>query len=106
MNIHCSPILHVCMNDIKGVANFKNFQILLDSGFISTIVMIRFVEKLCPEKYSVMHWQAGIITTSFNVKIEFTLPALIATNVVTRKFHVDDSAKYRYDMILVRYVLT
>ena len=47
--------------------------------------MIMIVEKLCPEKDSAMQWQtqAGNITTNNKVKIDFTLPALSATDVVT-----------------------
>ena len=49
-----------------------------------------------------MKWntQTGNITTNYKVKVDFTLPALSATNVVTWKCHVDDAAKVRYDMIL------
>ena len=36
---HYSHILHVCMNTRKGKEKFKNFQILLNSGCSSTIVM-------------------------------------------------------------------
>ena len=43
LNIHYSPILHVCMNTRKGKAKFKNFRILLDSGCNSTIAMVRLV---------------------------------------------------------------
>ena len=70
--------------------------------------MGRLIEKLFLEKSAVMQWhiKAGNITTDYKVKVEFTLPALIAKNVVTWKFHVDDSAKDRYDMILGRYLLT
>ena len=55
-----------------------------------------------PLKYAVMQWktQAGNVTTNFKVKINFTLPTLSATNVVTWEYHVDDSARGRYDMIL------
>ena len=45
--------------------------------------------------------QAGNITTNLKVEIDFTLPKLSVTNVVTWNCHVDDSAKVRYDMILV-----
>ena len=50
-----------------------------------------------------MQWntQAGNITTNLKVKVDFTLPALSATNVVTWNCHVGDSAKGRYDMSLV-----
>ena len=55
-----------------------------------------------------MQWntQDGNITTNLKVKVDFTLPALIAMNVVTWKCHVDDSAKDGYDMISGRYILT
>ena len=54
-----------------------------------------------------MQWptQAGIITTNLKVKIDFTLPGISATKIVTWYFHVDDSAKCRYYMILGRYLL-
>ena len=96
------------MNTRKGRVKFKNFRILLDSGFSFTIVMRRMVEKICPKKDAVMQWQnqAGNITTNFNIKLDFTLPALSATNVVTWKCHVYDSARGRNDMILCRDILT
>ena len=69
--------------------------------------MRSLVEKLCPEKDDVMQWQtqARNITTNFKVKIDFTLPALIATNVVMWKYHVDDSSRVRSYIILVRDLL-
>ena len=50
-----------------------------------------------------MKWytQAGKTTTNLKVKIDFSLPGLSATKTVTWNFHVDDSAKGRYDMILL-----
>ena len=61
------------------------------------IVMGRLVENLRTEKYDVVQWhtQAGNITTNLKVKVDFTIPALSATNVVTWNFHVDDSTKCR-----------
>ena len=55
-----------------------------------------------------MQWntQAGNITTNLRVKIDITLPALRAKNFVTWNCHVDESAKGKYNMILVRYLLT
>ena len=106
INIYYYPILHGCMNTRKGRARFKKFRILLVSGCSYTIVMRRLFEKICSEKDSVMRWQtqAGNITTNLKVKVDFTLPALSATNVVTRKYYVDESNKGRYDMILGRYL--
>ena len=102
LNNHYYPILHVCMNTTKGREKYKNFQILLDSGCIYTIVMGRLVEKLLPEEDAVMQWhpQAGNRTTDIKVKVDPTLPPLSAKPFVTWKFHVDDSNKGRYDMIL------
>ena len=70
--------------------------------------MIMIVEKLNPQKYAVMKWQtqARNVTTTFKVKVYFTLPELSDKNVVMWKCHVDDSTKVRYDMILGRDLLT
>ena len=55
-----------------------------------------------------MQWytQAGSISTNLKVKIDFTLPELSATKIVTCNFHLGERAEGRYDMILGRYVLT
>ena len=96
------------MNTRKGKAKFKNFRIILDSGCSSMIVMGRLVNKLYLDKYSVMQWhtQAGNINTNIKVNIYFTLSILSAMNVGTWKFHVNESTKGRYDMILERFLLT
>ena len=51
------------------------------------------------------HTQAGNITTNLKVKTFFNLPELSATKIVVCNFHVDDSAKNIYDMILGRSIL-
>ena len=52
------------------------------------------------------HAQVGNITTNMRVKIDFTLPELSATIIVAYNFHVNESTKGRYDIILGRYILT
>ena len=52
------------------------------------------------------HTQAGNITTNLNVKIYFTLPELSATKIRMCICHADESSKARYDMVLVRAILT
>ena len=52
------------------------------------------------------HTQAGNSTTNLKVKVDFTFPALSATNVLTWTCHVYESTKGRYDMILGRDILT
>ena len=80
------------MNTRKDGAKFKNFRILLDSGCSSTILIGRLIEKIHPENDALMQWntQAGNITNNLKVKVDFTLPALSATNFVTWNFHVYD----------------
>ena len=41
LNIHYSTILHGCMNNKNSKAKFKKFQILLDIGCRSVIVLGR-----------------------------------------------------------------
>ena len=50
--------------------------------------------------------QSGKFTTSKKVNIDFFLPEFSAKKIVTWKFHVDESTKGIYDMILSRYLLT
>ena len=80
------------MNTCKGKARFKNLRIQLDSVCSSTILTRRLIEKLNPKKDAVIQWrkQAGNNTTNLKVKIDFTLPELSATEIVTCNCHVDD----------------
>ena len=96
------------MNTILGRANLEKFWILLDSGFSSMILLGRLVGKIHPDKDAVMQWhkQYGNVTTNHEVKVDYTLPAISATNVVTWLCNVDDYAKGRYNMIWVQYLLT
>ena len=61
-----------------------------------------------PKGDYVMQWhmRAVNITNNINVKIDFTLPELSATKIVTWDCHVNYSATGRYDMILGRDLLT
>ena len=64
------------------------------------------ITKLNTMEYSFIqcHTQAGGITTNIKVEMYFTLPDLIATKIVTWNFHVDESTRGIYDMILGRYI--
>ena len=50
LNIHYSPILHVCMNTQKGRSELKNFLILLNSGYSYTIIMVSRIKNLLLKK--------------------------------------------------------
>ena len=52
------------------------------------------------------HTQAGNININLKFKLYFTLPARSATNFVTCKCYVNDSAKGRYNIIFRPYLLT
>ena len=54
LNIHYSPILPGFTNTRKCIAKFNNFQIILDSGCSSNVVMGRLVERLHPKKDAVV----------------------------------------------------
>ena len=106
--MYYSPIVQGCTNTQKGRAKFNNFLILLDSGCSSTIVTRILIEKINPKKICCdKKAYTGVnITTNINVKIFSTLNNISAMKIVTWNFHVDDSSKGRYDMILVRNLLT
>ena len=108
INSHYYPIIHGCMDTRKVKAKFKNFRILLYSKFSSSILMGRLIQRFHPKINVVMRWhtQPVNITTNFKVEIDSILPELSATNFVTWKYHVDESSKDRYDMILGRDILT
>ena len=102
LNSHQSTILHGCMNTRKDREKCNNFHILMDSRRSSTIIMRRLITKINPKRYAVMQWhtQEGNIITNLNVKIDYTLPEVSATKIVTWNCHVDESTKIRHDMIL------
>ena len=81
LNRHYSPIIKGFMNTWKFKGKFKVFKILLDSGYSTTIVTGRLIQKLNPKEDAVMKWHTkeGSVTTNLKVNIEFTLPELIAT---------------------------
>ena len=108
LNINYSPILRGFVNTCRGKAKFNNFRILLDSGCNSTVVMRSVITKLTPKEEDVIQWHTlpSNITTKLKVKIDFSIPGFSTTEIEKWNFHVDDSAKCRYDMILRTYILT
>ena len=85
---------------------FKTLLILLDGECSSTIIIKRLITKLNPTIYNVIQWhmQTYNINTNLKVQIGFTLPEISAATVETRGFHVYESDKGRYDIILDRYL--
>ena len=85
------------MNTRRGKSKFKTLLVILDSWYSSKILMGRLIEKYVLKNILQCRWntQAGNITNNLKVKVDFTLTALSAMNVVTWKCHVGDSAKGR-----------
>ena len=83
------------MNTLKVRSKFKNFRILLDSRFSSSIVLKRLIEKPNFKRDDVMQWhtQVGNSNTDLKVKIYFNLPKLSAIKIVTWNCHVNESNK-------------
>ena len=50
--------------------------------------------------------QVGNIATNKKVKVYFTLPEFTMKKIMTSNFHVDDSVKIRFNMILYIYLLS
>ena len=65
-------------------------------------INLRVSEYAVKQQYT----QAGNITTNIKVQVYSTLPKLSATNVVTCKYHIDESTKGRYNMSWRRDLLT
>ena len=105
--IHYSPILQGCINTHSRRAKFKNFQIILDSGISSTIVMGNIMKKLKTEDIAEKMWenQVGKFTTSKKVNVYLCLLEFSATKIVTWKCHVDEYTNGRCSMIIGRYLL-
>ena len=95
----------------KASVKFCDFILFLRIACLTARKLMQFHKcngkannKKCPKKDAVMQWhiQAGGITANLKVKIYFTLPELSLTKTMTWIFHVDDSSKGIYDMILGR----
>ena len=70
INIHYPPILRGRINTRKGRGKFKSFQIILDSGFSSNILIGRIFLKINPDKDSVMQWHTQNINITTNLKVK------------------------------------
>ena len=61
-------------------------------------------QKISP-KITTWEIQAGELTTSLKLKVDFCLPELSTTKIVSWEYHVDNKNSSRYDMILDRDLL-
>ena len=96
------------MNTHSRSEEFKNFRIILNRESISTIAISNPKSKLKSKETAETMWetQSEKSTTSKKVTVDFCLPRFSAKNIVTWKWHVDESTNGRYDMILGRDLFT
>ena len=102
-------MLKGCMKTRSGRSTFVNFQILLDSGSSSEILMGKLTSKFkiyISSETTTWETQAVKFTTSKKVNIYFCLPEYSATKIVSWKCHVDNKNNSRYYIILGRDLLT
>ena len=106
-NSHYSPIILACMNTHSGKASFKNFQILLDSGSSSTIVIRKLTSNNKSKEITknMQETQARKFTTSKKVNIDLCLPDFNATKIITWKLHVKESTNSIYNITLSKDLL-
>ena len=108
INRHYPTTLHGCMNTKMGRFKFKIFLIVFNSRYKSENITIRLIIKLKTKEYDVMQWhkKAGSITTTLKVNIYVTLPEFSAIENMMWEYHVDESAKGRYNMFLGKDIFT
>ena len=97
--IHSSTIIHVCMNTRRVKAKFKEFQILLDSGCSSTMLMGRLVEKVHLEKDAAMQWHMQAVNIIANLKVKVYLPYPNLSRKMSEHVNVMLMILLRVDMI-------
>ena len=81
------------MNIRSGKARFKNFQIILDSGRSSTIVVVKLTAKIKSKETAKTMWetQAEKFKTTKKVNVDCCLSEFIATEKVMWKCHSDEA---------------
>ena len=108
INGHYYTIINGCMNTRRGKSVNLNFLILLYSLFGSNITIVNMTQKLKLKIYASTQCKTEAVksTTNKSFKVDFWLPQFSVTKFVIWEFHVDDSIKVGYYMILSRNLLT
>ena len=87
------------MNTSKGRENFKNLQVMLDSGCRSTIIMGNIMSNIRKNKGVATQWKTRTknSTTNQKVKVKIFKLEFSAKKVVTWGCDVDNSAECWYN---------
>ena len=104
-----TPVTIVLINSWLGKSKFKKIRILLDSGSSGSIILEKFVHKLCMKNDATTSWitKGGNFQTSKKCKTTFILKEFFENKSIEWNLHVDSTpGLHRYDMILGRDVLS
>ena len=90
-----------------GVNRGLNFKILLDSRYISTIIMVKITWniKIKRDTTTQCRTQTRKLTSNKNVNIDFFGPKFSTTTIVKCKLHLGDFSEFRWHITLGRDLL-
>jgi len=85
-----APIVFAWVRTGLGKAQPKDMQVLLDSRASSSIISHKLVKNLQVKDSTTSTWAmaAGSISTNQKAKVQFMLPELSETKIITWKLHV------------------
>ena len=102
---HLSPIVFARLRTKLGYdPKPVSIRVLLDSGASASLINEKWVKRLRVRDKSTTKWRtaAGPIETTSKCRIQFSLPELSPTRLVTWPVHVDINDRIPYDMIIGR----
>ena len=100
---HLTPVTIVIIKTQLGKSRFKKIRILLDSGSSGSIILEKFVHKLCMQNDTTASWitKGGNFQTSKKCKTTFILKEFFENKSIEWNLHEDSTpGPHRYDMIL------
>ena len=98
-----TPVTIVLINTRLGKSRYKKIRILLDSGSSGSIILEKFVHKLCMQNDTITSWimKGGNFQTSKKCKTTFILKECFENKSIEWNLHVDSTpGLHHYDMIL------
>ena len=104
-----TPVIVALVNTQLGKSRFKKIRILLDSGSSGSIILEKFVRKLCMQNDTTTSWimKGGNFQTSKKCKTTFILKELFENKSLEWNLHVDSTpGPHWYDMILGRNIMS
>ena len=96
--------MHGYMDVHREIPDYRILCIILDGGYSSMIINGRMNPNLISKYKPVASrdWSTQTLNcmNNYMVNVEFSLPVLYVTKILTLKCHVNDSAEGIYDMIV------